>query len=78
MTQKCFASISNTGLHCAWCITRKLYWNQVKLDQAYCEKHEKPCEEMGYYCVDFIGYRPEYWWTDEEEQQIRDELRNGN
>ena len=78
MTQKCFASISDTGLHCAWCTTREIYWNQVKLDQAYCEKHEKPCEEMGYYCVDFIGYRPEYWWTDEEEQQFRDELRNGN
>lgn len=77
MIQRCFASISDTGLHCAWCITRDVYWGTIMLSQAYCEKHGKPCKEMGYYCSDFIGYHPDYRWTDEEEQQIRNELRNG-
>ena len=44
MAQKCYAAGSDTDLHCAWCITREIYWNLVKLDQAYCEKHEKSCE----------------------------------
>ena len=75
MAQKCYAAGSDTGLHCAWCITLEIYWNQVELDQAYCEKHEKSCEEMKYYCGDFIGYHPDYTMTDEEEQEIRNKLR---
>ena len=76
MGQKCFASISTTVLSCAWCFTRQVLEDGVELDQAFCEKHKKPCQELGYYCGDFIGYHPEYLMTDEEEQQIINELRN--
>jgi hypothetical protein len=76
MAQNCFASISSTGLHCAWCITRQISENGVELDQAFCENHNKPCKDLGYYCGDFIGYRPDYRLTDEEEQQIISNLRN--
>lgn len=76
MAQKCFASISDTGLHCAWCITRQIMEDGVELDQAFCEKHKMPCKELGYYCGDFIGYRPDYRLTDEEEQQVINDLRN--
>lgn len=71
--QKCYASISNTGLHCAWCVTRN---DDDGNSQAFCEKHNKPCEELDYYCTDFIGYKPDYCMTDEEEHKLIDELRN--
>lgn len=48
----------------------------IELDQAFCEKHKLPCKDLGYYCGDFIGYRPDYRLTDEEEQQIINDLRN--
>lgn len=76
MVQKCFASISNTGLHCAWCITRYVDNEGVELSQAFCEKHNRPCEELGYYCGSFIGYHPDYHLTDEEEGEIVERLRN--
>lgn len=76
MSQKCFASISDTGLHCAWCITRQINENGVELDQAYCENHKKPCKELGYYCNDFKGYHPDYRMTDDEERELINQLRN--
>ena len=78
MAQKCFASISSTGLHCAWCVTRNIIEDGVELDQAFCEKHQKPCEELGYYCCDFIGYHPDYRMTDEEEMELIEKLRKGD
>ena len=71
--QQCYTSISDTGLHCAWCVTRNDDDNNL---QAFCEKHNKPCKELGYHCSDFIGYRPDYRMTDEEEQKLINELRN--
>lgn len=76
MAQKCFASISDTGLHCAWCITRQIMENGVELDQAFCENHKKPCKELGYYCDSFIGYHPDYRMTDKKEQKLVESLRN--
>ena len=76
MTQKCFASISSTGLHCAWCITRQIIEDDTELDQAFCEKHNRPSKELGYYCDSFIGYHPDYRMTDEEEQKLIEKLRN--
>ena len=73
MAQRCYASISDTGLHCAWCVTR------ISLDgftEAFCEKHSKACRELGYYCSGFIGYKPDYRITDEEEKELIDKLRN--
>ena len=78
MTQKCFASISDTGLHCAWCITRNVLEEGIELSQAFCENHNKPCKELGYYCNDFIGYEPDYRLTDEEEKELIENLRNGS
>lgn len=75
MTQHCFASISDTGLHCSWCITKNIIQNGVKLSQAFCEKHNMPCEELNYYCHSFIGYKPDYRMTDNEEQELRKELQ---
>lgn len=75
MEQNCYASISDTGLHCAWCVTRKVKIDNVEMTQSFCEKHNKPCEEMGYYCHFFIGYKPDYRLTDEEEQQIVNKLK---
>lgn len=75
--QRCFASISNTGLHCAWCITRDVILVPgIEIAQAFCEKHNKSCEELGYYCSDFIGYKPDYNMTDDDEQKIINALRN--
>ena len=71
--QKCYASISNTGLHCAWCVTRN---DDNGNSQAFCEKHNKPCEELDYYCSGFIGYEPDCRMTDEEEQKLINKLRN--
>lgn len=76
MKQKCFASISDTGLHCAWCITRNVVEDGIELSQAFCENHNKPCKELGYYCSDFIGYKPDYRMTDEQEQKLVKSLRN--
>jgi|GEM_PF-5833358 len=76
MVQKCYASISSTGLQCAWCENCEVMQDGVWLDQAFCEKHKMPCEDLNYYCGDFIGYRPDYRMTDDEEQQIINELRN--
>ena len=39
MAQQCFASISETGLHCAWCVTREVFFQGVKIEEAFCEKH---------------------------------------
>lgn len=75
MAQKCFASISDTGLHCAWCITRNVIENGLEMLQAYCDKHKKPCKDMGYYCSCFIGYKPDYRMTDEEERKLVNTLR---
>ena len=44
--------------------------------QAFCEKHNMPCEELGYYCGDFIGFHPDYRMTDEEEMYLIELLRN--
>ena len=76
MAQQCFASISSTGLHCAWCITRNILEDDIELSQAFCENHKKPCKELGYYCDSFIGYHPDYRMTDEEEQELVESLRN--
>lgn len=75
MAQKCFASISTTGLHCAWCITRNVIENCIEMSQAFCEKHNVPCAKAGYYCNKFIGYRPDYRMTDEEERELVERLR---
>lgn len=77
MAQNCYASISDTGLHCAWCITRKIMTDSAEMTEVFCEKHNKPCKEMGYYCHFFIGYKPDYRLTYEEEQKIVNKLRNG-
>jgi hypothetical protein len=74
--QYCFASISDTGLHCAWCITRDIVENGIELSQAYCEKHNKPCKEFDYYCSYFIGYTPDCDMSDKEEAELINELRN--
>lgn len=74
--QKCFASISDTGLHCAWCITRDIVENGVELSQAYCEKHNKPCKELDYYCSCFIGYTHDCDMSDKEGAKLINELRN--
>lgn len=66
MTQQCYASISDTGLHCAWC----------EFTEAYCEKHNLPCRKLNYFCSDFIGYKPDYRMTDEEEHKLVENLRN--
>lgn len=71
--QQCYAIISDTGLHCAWCVTRN---DDGYNSQSFCEKHNKSCEELGYYCSDFIGYKPDYRMTDEKEQKLIEELRN--
>ena len=71
--QKCYASISNTGLHCAWCVTRN---DNDDNSQEFCEKHNKSCEKLNYYCTDFIGYKPDYRMTDKEEQKLINELRD--
>jgi hypothetical protein len=76
MTQHCFASISSTGLHCAWCVTRNILENGIELSQAFCENHNVPCKELGYYCGDFIGFHPDYRMTDEEEHELVESLRN--
>ena len=76
MAQNCFASISSTGLHCAWCVTRQIMEDGIELDQAFCEKHNKSCKELGYYCNGFIGYHPDYRMTDKEEQKLVESLRN--
>lgn len=76
MGQQCFASISDTGLHCAWCTNRQIIEDGIEIDQAFCEKHNKPCEELGYCCGSFIGYHPDYRMTDEEEQKLVESLRN--
>lgn len=76
MGQKCFASISDTRLHCAWCITRSVVEGGIEMSQAFCEKHNKPCKELGYYCGSFIGYYPDFRMTDEEEQKLVESLRN--
>lgn len=76
MAQHCFASISSTGLHCAWCVTRNILENSIELSQAFCENHNVPCKELGYYCGDFIGFHPDYRMTDEEEHELVKSLRN--
>ena len=76
MAQRCFASISETGLHCARCVTREAFFQGAEIEEAFCEKHNKPCQELGYYCSDFIGYKPDYRMTDEEEQELVNELRS--
>ena len=76
MKQKCFASISDTGLHCAWCITRNVIEDGVEMSQAFCEKHNKSCKELGYYCSCFVGNKPDYRMTDEEEKELVEKLRN--
>lgn len=74
--QQCYASISDTGLHCAWCVIRYVSLQGWETCEAFCEKHNKSCEELGYYCSDFIGYKPDYRMTDKEEQKLINELRN--
>ena len=74
--QQCYASISDTGLHCAWCVTRVFSFQGWEGAEAFCEKHNKSCQELGYYCSDFIGYKPDFSMTDEEEQKLINELRN--
>ena len=75
MAQKCFASISTTGLHCAWCITKNVIEDGIEMSQAFCEKHNVPCEKFGYYCNKFIGYEPDFRMTDEEERELVERLR---
>lgn len=75
MAQRCYARISDTGLHCAWCVTRE---TSEGLSQTFCEKHGKSCEEMGYYCSDFIGYKPDWRMSDKEEQKLLRRLRYKN
>lgn len=75
MAQKCYASISDTGLHCAWCIKREIIFRGIEIDEAFCEKHNKPCQELGYFCSDFTGYKPDYRMTDEEERELIEKLR---
>lgn len=75
MTQKCYASISSTGLHCVWCITREIIFQGKEIDETFCEKHNKPCRELGYICSDFTGYKPDYRMTDEEERELIEKLR---
>lgn len=77
MKQTCFASWSDTGLSCAWSITRDIIEDGVELSQYFCEKHNKPCKELGYYCSSFIGYHPDYRMSDEEEQDLVEKLRKG-
>lgn len=74
MSQRCFASISDTGLHCAYCVTRNVIEDGVEMTQAYCNKHNRPCIELNYYCSSFIGYRPDWRLSDDEEQEMIDEL----
>lgn len=76
MTQQCYASISDTGLHCIWCITRNVVEDGIEMSQIFCEKHNLPCQELGYYCSDFAGYKPDYRMTDEEEMDLIEKLRN--
>lgn len=76
MAQQCYASISDTGLHCAWCVTRNVVEDDIEMSQIFCEKHNMPCQELGYYCFDFIGYKPDYRMTDEEEMDLIEKLRN--
>lgn len=74
MGQKCYASISDTGLHCAWCVVRK--HPNTEMTEAFCEKHNAPCEQLGYYCSSFLGFKPDYWMSDEEEMDLVEKLRN--
>lgn len=76
MTQQCYASISDTGLHCAWCVTRLVTFDGCEFTEAYCEKHNLPCRKLNYFCSDFIGYKPDYRMTDEEEMNLIEKLRN--
>jgi len=76
MAQRCFASVSDTGLHCAWCVSRNIVEDGIEMSQAFCEKHNRPCKEMNYYCSSFIGYEPDYRMTDEEEDELVNKLRN--
>lgn len=77
MAQKCYARNSSTGLHCAWCVTRNILEDGIEISQIYCEKHEMPCKELGYYCSNFIGFHPDYRMTDEEEMELIEKLRKG-
>ena len=70
--QKCYASISNTGLHCAWCVTRNDDDDNIRKNIIFKKIVLCNC----YYCSDFIGYKPDYRMTDEEEQKLINELRN--
>lgn len=74
MAQHCFASISDTGLHCAWCVTRYIVEDGTELSQAFCKKHNIPCSELNYYCSSFIGYKPDWRMTDEEEEEMIEDL----
>jgi len=76
MSQHCYASISDTGLHCAWCVTRLVTLDGCEFTEAFCEKHNKPCRKLGYFCSNFTGYKPDYRMTDEEEKELIDKLRN--
>lgn len=76
MAQRCYASISDTGLHCVWCVTRLVTFDGCEFTEAYCEKHNLPCRKLNYFCSDFIGYKPDYRMTDEEEHELVESLRN--
>lgn len=76
MAQRCFASISDTGLHCAWCISREVQEGGEVILQMFCEKHGRPCQELNYYCHAFVGYKPDYKMSDEEELLLVAKLRN--
>lgn len=72
---KCFASISDTDESCAWCVTNTIVVDGIEMFQAFCEKHNKPCGELNYYCRSFIGYKPNYRLSDEEVREIVESLR---
>ena len=75
MAQKCYASISSTGLHCVWCVAREIMFQGKEIEEIFCEKHNNPCQDLGYFCSDFIGYKPDYRMTDEEERELIEKLR---
>ena len=75
MAQECYASISSTGLHCVWCVTREIMFQGKEIEEIFCEKHNKPCQDLGYFCSDFIGYKPDYRMSDEEERELIEKLR---
>jgi hypothetical protein len=78
MKQRCYAGISDTGLSCIWCVNRQVQENGIELDQAFCEKHGKPCEDMACYCWGFVGFKPDYRMSDEDEELLIEKLRAEN